>query len=150
MKAFDLTMAVAVVALLGGCVTVGPEIAKMPALQRPEGATVALDVKVPGVRQRRRYEGELIEVHEDGLVVAWKSGASSEARLILVPWDVVSRIQATELPGFDFAFMSGGARRNAAIEKMHLVSRYPQRLPPELMANLLASYRQESIDPLTN
>jgi hypothetical protein len=150
MSVLKVTMAVSVLALLHACVSVGPEISKMPVLQRPQGAMISIDVKQAGTRQRRKYEGELIEVHDDGMVVAAKSDASSDVRLILFPWSVIYRIQAPQLPGFEFTFISSGARVKSATEKMNLVSRYPQKLSPELMARLLASYHQESIDPLAH
>lgn len=121
---------------------VGPQIGELAAPRQPGGArvTVAVDAAQRG---GPRYEGELVAVRADGVIIALPS-SSSKPRLTFIGWGEISRLKATALPGFEAAPGSGNAPREPELDKLRLVSRYPQGLSQELTTNLLAAYEQES------
>lgn len=147
MKALERTLCVFLPVMLSAC-ELGPQIATMAAPRQPGGATVVVAVNASGQRQRAEYEGELVAVRDDGAIVALHSDAGPKPRLTLLPWQLVAAITATQLPGFKAQSEAGGAPRDSQMEKMRLVSRYPQGVSSALMVELLAAYQQESLDTL--
>jgi hypothetical protein len=139
-------LAVVGAVLLASCHT-GPQVAEMDVLRQPQGAAVVADVNQEGERKRLRVAGELIEVRDDGVVL--ETSVSDGAQLTFIPWRIVYRLQATDLKGFRTISASGGVGRPEAVERMRLVSRFPQGLTDELMATLLASYGQMSLVELS-
>ncbi len=147
MRIPKLTKRIAFLVLLGGC-AVGPRIEKLEEPRHPFGANVALEVTQPGTSGRQKYEGELIEVREDGLVFALRALASRPSRVTFVPWMNVYSVTATELPGRTSKRNKSKGHKQESIDKMRIVSRYPQGLSADLMQRLLVSFDQETIDTL--
>lgn len=146
MKTLTRMLGVLVPAMLSAC-HVGPQIGELAAPRQPGGAWVVIAIDAdrrPGLR----YEGELVAVRADGVIIA-RPSTSSKLPLTVVRWEEIVRLTATELPGFRARPERAKAPpREAEIERLRLVSRYPQGLSPELTANLLAAYEQESLDSL--
>lgn len=132
-------------ALAGAC-HVGPQIAETSAARLPQGASVLVELtrKVEGERVER--SGELLEIRDDGVVFAGRSEANNQEQIIFAPWKIVYRVRATELPNIAMRQSQSSEAKNKSMEKLRIVSRYPQTLPPELMKKLLANYGQTTFD----
>jgi hypothetical protein len=124
---------------------VGPRIADLTAPRQPAGAHVVIELDAS--RHGRSREGELIAVRDDGVIVALPSTGSKQ-QLTLIDWKAIYRLTARSLPGFGATPAQNGAPSAGDIDKMRLVSRYPQGLSPALTADLLAAYQQQSLDTL--
>ena len=92
----------------------------------------------------------LLEVRDDGLVVALRSDSIRDTHMAFVPWNIVSRVKAITLPGIQSTTPHAERRRENAIKKFRIVSRYPQGLSPELLDRLLASFDQKTMDIIEN
>ena len=146
MKQSRLAVGFGCLVLLGAC-HVGPVINELPEIREPQGANVVVDINQPGKRQRLKFEGELIEVRDDGLVLALST--TDGRRLSFASWGDVWRVKATEFKGFQSTASSSGERREEGIRKMRLISRFPQGLTPDLFDKMLASYDQQALDPIS-
>ena len=139
MKRFRLRIYTAILAFLSAC-HVGPQIDQIHAARLPAGASVLIEIAQSSTKKKRNYEGELLEVRDDGLVVALRSDSIRDTHIAFVPWNIVSRVKAITLPGIQ------SSTRRIAIKKFRIVSRYPQGLSPELLDRLLVSFDQKAID----
>ena len=144
MKTLRRTFLVLISAVLPAC-HVGPRIAGLAGPRQPGGAHVVIDLDAG--RHGPSREGELIAVRADGVIVALPS-TGSKLHLTLVGWETIYRLNARGLPGFRTSPERTKAPSEADIDKMRLVSRYPQGLSPALTADLLAAYEQQSLDSL--
>ena len=147
MKMTSLTTGIAVVVSLGSC-HVGPMIDELEASRQPFGAHVEIEISQSGTPRTLDYEGELIEVGDDGLVFATRPNDGAPSRLIYAPWQRIRSIEATELPGYRYTGRGSRSRRSETMQEMRIVSRFPQGLTPELMDELLASFDQVKVDSL--
>lgn len=147
MRKIILTKGILAVFFLGGCHT-GPMIHKLEEPRQPFGANVEIEVSQTGTSRSLDYEGELIEVSDDGLVFASRSIAGAPSRVTFAPWPRIRSVEATELPGYKSTRRGSKSHRPESIEEMRIVSRFPQGLSPELMEKLLASFDQVTIDSL--
>lgn len=147
MRKTILTNGILAVFFLGGCHT-GPMIHELEEPRQPFGANVEIKVSQAGTSRSLNYEGELIEVSDDGLVFASRSIAGVPSRLTFAPWPRIRSVEATELPGYKSTSRGSKSHRPESIEVMRIISRFPQDLSPELMEKLLASFDQVTIDSL--
>ena len=145
MKRFRLQIYTAILALLSAC-HVGPMIDQIHAARLPAGAYVLIEIAQSGTQKKQNYEGELLEVRDDGLVVALRSDSIRDTHIAFVPWNIVYRVKATTLPGIQSTTPQTEMRREIAIKEFRIVSRYPQGLSPELLDRLLASFDQKAMD----
>ncbi len=146
MKGFRLQIYIAILALLSACGHVGPRIDHIHAARMPAGAYVLIEIAQSGTQKKQRYDGELLEVRDDGLVVALRTESIRDKHIAFVPWNIVYRVKATTLPGMQSTRPHGEKRREIAIKEFRIVSRYPQGLSPELLDRLLASFDQKAMD----
>lgn len=139
-----------VLSALAGC-HVGPQIGELAALRQPGGAHVVVAAAAAADAQQSgpAYEGELVAVRDDGVVLALRS-AEPKTRLSFLGWPAITRLTATALPGFATRVQVGEPPNETALDRWRLVSRYPQGLSAELEAELLAAYGQESLDSPEN
>lgn len=145
MKHFRLPIYTAILALLSAC-HVGPRIDQIHAARLPAGAYVLIEIAQSGTQKKQKYEGELLEVRDDGLVVALRSDSIHDTHIAFVPWNIVYKVKASTLPGIQSTTPHGERRRKIAIKEFRIVSRYPQGLSPELLDRLLASFDQKAMD----
>jgi hypothetical protein len=106
---------------------------RFPVARTAKGVTIQITT------EQRQFEGELIEVRDDGLLML------VEQKLRFVPYGSVdsSLVYNTKL-GRD---LRGRRAPNAlARDRLRLISRHPQGLSPELLRQLLAVYGQTEID----
>ena len=145
MRRFRLQIYTAILALLSAC-HVGPQIDQIHAARLPAGASVLIEIARSGTQKKQEYAGELLEVRDDGLVVALRSDTIRDTHIAFVSWNIVYRVKATTLPGIQSTTPQTEMRRENAIKEFRIVSRYPQGLSPELLNRLLASFDQKAMD----
>jgi hypothetical protein len=134
-------------ALLGAC-HVGPQIDDSKIGRLPQGVNVLVELTRIVDGPRGEYQGELLEVREDGLVVLTPNDTQSAARIILIPWNRVYSAEATNLSGVKLRDNYSRERRKKSIETMRNTSRFPQGLSAELTSQLLAHYGQTALGTL--
>ena len=137
----SLALVATLLALVAGC-HIGPQVSEVPALRLPQGATVQVVVKEADSRRRFRYEGELIELNDDG--VLFELARDDGKNLYIAPWAEVDTLKATELEGFFSRSLSRPEQRAEKIGDFRLISRFPQGLSVELRSRLLAAYGQDA------
>jgi hypothetical protein len=147
MRKIILTKGILAVFFLGSCHT-GPMIHKLEEPKQPFGANVEIEVSKTGTSRSLDYEGELIEVSNDGLVFSSRSIAGAPSKMTFAPWRRIRLVEATELPGIKSKRTGSNSHKPESIEMMRIVSRFPQGLSPDLMEELLASFDQVTIDSL--
>ena len=140
MKLRDWSIVTATLLATIGCHS-GPQVDNLPALREPQGATVEMRIRASEDRRQFRYQGELIEIGDAGLLLLMRRDTGTH--LFAVSWSELERIEATELPGF--AATPGGRpeRRSDVIDEFRLISRFPQGLSENLRTRLLTSYGQD-------
>jgi hypothetical protein len=131
--------------LLCGC-RVGPNIEEIDAARQPAGAHVVIDLVPSESEKARQLSGELLDVRDDGVIVAGRTGMAAESRITFATWNAMKRIDAGGLPGFRINVTREASRREFVIRKFRVVGRFPQGLSPELLQELLANAGQESMD----
>lgn len=141
MNSRTLAIMVVSLAVVGAC-HVGPQVSEIAALRVPHGATVEIVVKEKGSRRKSRYEGELIEVSDAGLLLELER--EDGRHLVLAHWRELDKLQATELDGFLMRSSDSPERREELMAEYRLISRFPQGLSDELRSRLLAAYNQDA------
>jgi len=117
--------------LAGGC-SYGMTVKKFPPARNPAGLT--LHVKTV----ERDFLGELIEVREAGIVVL------AEQKVRLLRYNIIAL--ATPREGGTRALLRNQRAPDAVSrEDLRLLSRFPQGLSPEVLANLLAANNQPDL-----
>ena len=114
--------------LAGGC-SRGMTVKKFPPARSPAGLTVHVRTV------EHEFLGELIEVRDAGIVVL------AEKKVRLLRYNVIALATARESGGRALL----GNRRppdSANREDLRLLSRFPQGLSPEVLANLLIANNQ--------
>jgi len=145
MKSFNLTTVIAILSSTAAC-HVGPQIENKDIARQPYGANVLVAVAREGKSKTMKHRGELLEVRDDGLVIAAVTETDGKPRVVMIPWALIDRAKATDLPGIETRQSYRERQRADTREKLRNVSRYPQGLPPEIMDKLLASYGQATIE----
>ena len=139
------TALIVITTLIGAC-HVGPQLDNTSIGRQPYGANVAVEVTRKDEKKRTEHTGELVEVQEDGLLIAIRSDASDDPRIAFVPWIMVYSAKATDWPGFAMRNSQGDTQRAESIEKLRTISRFPQGLSAELLDRLLANSGQTAVD----
>lgn len=124
---------------------VGPQIKDLDMANNPEGATVEVQVLPAEGRDRLKFEGELLEIRDDGIVFSGTSADDAAGEVIFVAWSRAGRVRATEFGGYRAEIgrsLEWGAETK---ERFRLISRFPQGISPEIMNSLLAAHRQEEL-----
>jgi len=115
-----------------GC-QLGANAGNFPVAHRVNGATLRI------VTKSQRFDGELLEVRDNGIVVSRKDG-----QVVLVPWLVTQNVSAPGL-GRDFSYGFLMPPSRSTIPNLVKVSHFPQGMSPEIEARLLASRGQKEI-----
>lgn len=138
-------LAIVVAVLLLASCHVGPQIVESDLGRHPQGADVLVELIEKAGSKRIEYRGELLDVRDDGLVVAIDDDADEGIRVGLIPWGKIHRASTTELPGIAVRTSQGASQREASTAELRNVSRFPQGLSPELMTRLLLHYGQSTL-----
>lgn len=121
-------LAVALIGALAGC-TIGVSESDYA---RPGGENTT--VRVGGAE----IPGELLAVDDDGLLLSAGRG------IVLVPYAIVTDVTFNRFKK-DFAWPRGRALSGAPLERVRLVSRFPQGVDEGLLGRLLESRRQPEL-----
>ena len=145
--------------VISGCQW-GPRIDKYEQARRPEGITTTIELR-SGLAQDRHLEGELLEVQEDGLLLNARTiqdGEAVERRLVFVPYTAMRDIDLDQLglrvlPQYDeettddeLIPYDGSSVRVRNVEKLRLLSRFPQGLTQPLLDEILEAEGQSTVD----
>jgi len=141
-----LALALAILPI-AGC-HVGPQIEQTDLGRKPHGAAVVVQLKAKPMAKKAEHQGELLAVRDDGLVLLKEEGVSGAPRIVLIPWNIVYRASAIDLPGVAVRTSQGAAQRGKSTETLRNVSRFPQGLSPTLAGQLLARYGQSEVKTL--
>lgn len=141
------TVLIAVTVLIGAC-HVGPQIEQIGIGRQPYGANVAVKVTHENEKKRTEYSGELVEVRDDGLLIAIRSEENDTTRMAFAPWNFIYSAEATDWSGFTMRKSHGETRRTKLIEKLRTISRFPQGLSEKQLGQLLASFGQTAVDSI--
>lgn len=129
------TILIAVLLLAGGCVW-GIRPAKLPVATTPGGARVS--VVLTG--SKMTLAGELFAADSSGLLL-------HHQRLTRIPWARISFLDAMTLPD-TYDLTAKDAATPAKQRRLALVSRFPQGLSGPLLAQVLATLRQDAVEEL--
>jgi hypothetical protein len=124
---------------------VGPQIKDLDLANNPEGATVEVEVSLTDGQDKLKFEGELLEIRDDGIVFSGASAEDAEDLLIFVAWKSAVRVRATEFGGYRAEVGRSLEWSHDTKERFRLISRFPQGITPEIMDGLLAAHRQEQL-----
>ncbi len=127
---------------------VGPQIDDTNLGRQPHGASVVVELAEKANAKRIEHRGELLDVRDDGLVVLASEASEAGPRIVLIPWSKIHRASASDLSGIAVRTSQGDNQRNASIEELRNVSRFPQGLSPELIERLLIRYGQTALDSI--
>ena len=130
--------------LIAAC-HVGPEIEYSNLGRDPKGASVQVQLTTKTGGKRTKHRGELLEVRDDALVVVVPEPTAAGARLVRIPWNLIYRVKAVDLPGIAVRTSQGDAKRADSTDKLRIVSRFPQGLTAEQSDQLLAHYGQSAM-----
>lgn len=120
--------------MLAGACTVGPSVWNYPIANRPAGATVA--VRVIGETSDR--VGELYASDSSGVVVRG-------ARLVRIAWRSLAAMDVAD-QGARYDVRWGERVGEVKWRRLALLSRFPPGLRGEVLARVLASAGQDSLD----
>ncbi len=134
--------------LLVAACHVGPQIDQSGLGRQPQGAKVDVELTTKTKSKRVERRGELLEVRDDGLVILGRQDADNGPRVVLIPWQMIYRASASDLPGIAVRASQGDSQRQASTEELRNVSRFPQGLSAELMSQLLGRYGQSTLEAI--
>jgi len=124
---------------------VGPQVKDLDLANNPEGATIEVQVLPADGQDKLKFEGELLEIRDDGIVFSGASDAEADDELILVVWSRATRVRAIEFGGYRAEVGRSLEWSAETKERFRLISRFPQGISPEIMDGLLAAHRQERL-----
>jgi hypothetical protein len=124
---------------------VGPQIKDLDMAKNPEGATVEVQVSPLEGRSKLKFEGELLEIRDDGIIFSGADGIASTDEVIFVAWSRASRVKAIEFGGYSAEVGRSLEWSPETKERFRLISRFPQGISSEIMDGLLAAHRQDEL-----
>jgi hypothetical protein len=124
---------------------VGPQIKDLDLANNPEGATVEVQVLPADGQDKLKFEGELLEIRDDGIIFSGASADDADDELVFVAWSRAARVRATEFGGYRAEIGRSLEWSTETKERFRLISRFPQGISPEIMESLLAAHRQEKL-----
>jgi hypothetical protein len=122
---------------------VGPQIKDLDLAHNPDGATVEVQVLASEGQDKLKFEGELLEIRNDGIIFSGAAADDSTDEVIFVAWSRAARVKAIRFGGYSAAIGRSLEWTSETKERFRLISRFPQGISPELMDNLLVAHRQE-------
>ena len=124
---------------------VGPQIKDLDLANNPEGATVEVQVLPAEDQGKLTFEGELLEIRDDGIVFFGADSDEFADEIIFVAWNRTSRVRATEFGGYRAEVGRSLEWSPETKERFRLISRFPQGISSEMMDSLLVAYHQEEL-----
>lgn len=131
-------------ALVCGCST-GIEVADFKPAQGPAG--VQMELKLDrDVLDDNKIEGELLAIRPDGILLSvngYMGSDSSVRRVVLIPFSMIDTA-ALEQMG-KARVESQGEQSEIVLNRLRLVSRFPQGVSDELLTSLMNAYGQAEL-----
>jgi hypothetical protein len=124
---------------------VGPQIKDLDLAHNPDGATVEVQVLASEGRDKLKFEGELLEIRNDGIIFSGSAANDSADEVIFVAWSRAARVKATQFGGYSATIGRSLEWNSETKERFRLISRFPQGISPEIMDSLLVAHRQEQL-----
>ena len=124
---------------------VGPQIKDLDLAHNPDGATVEVQVLASEGRDKLKFEGELLEIRNDGIIFSGAAANDSADEVIFVAWSKAARVKATRFGGYSAAIGRSLEWNSETKERFRLISRFPQGISSEIMDSLLVAHRQEQL-----
>jgi hypothetical protein len=132
--------------LIGACSS-GIEVADFKPAQGPEG--VHMEVKLNGdVIEGGKVVGELLAVRTDGVllnVAGYQDNAKDDNRVVLVPYWMMNTARLEQM-GRARIESQGEEMNEVYLNRLRLVSRFPQGLSDELLTELMSRQGQEKLE----
>ena len=139
---------------ISGC-HVGPQIENLEHARRPEGITTSIALR-DGTAERKRVEGELLEVRKDGLLLNAREAGEApvvKRHVVFVPYTAMvnvslEKLKLSVLDNKNTWNESAASTRSLERDRetLRLLSRFPQGLSRPLLEELLAAEGQTSVD----
>jgi hypothetical protein len=124
---------------------VGPQIKDLDLAQNPDGATVEVRLLASEGRDKLKFEGELLEIRNDGIIISGAAANDSADEVIFVAWSRAARVKAIQFGGYSAATGRSLEWTSETKERFRLISRFPQGISSEIMDSLLVAHRQEQL-----
>ena len=121
----------ALAVLLAAACYFGPTLEDFPAATTPAGAQVRL------LRRGWSLAGELLAVRDSAVLVR------QDRHVVLVPWRRVTLLVVPKTGEFP---IEGKPPKRALLDRLRLMSRFPQDLTPEVERALLATLGRDSVE----
>jgi hypothetical protein len=120
-----------------------------PPAQGPDGATVTYQLR----SSDKKWEGEVYAVDSAGFLIRNRQEIRGhnlifqDLRLVRIGWESIRRLDMHNLP---FPFDVGMSEKPTAerVQRIALVTRFPQGVSAELLANILASLGLDRVEEL--
>jgi hypothetical protein len=136
----------ALVLLFCGCST-GIEVAEFKPAQQPEG--VHMEMKLNGdVIDGNKIEGELLAVRADGVllnVFGYLDHDNDVRRVVLIPFWMMDTVTLEQM-GRAKVESQGEEQNKIYLERLRLVSRFPQGMSDQILRELMDGYSQDKLD----
>lgn len=133
-------------ALVAAC-SVGVKVEDFKPAQGLQGVHVTLQLN-GDVIEGNRTAGELLAVRDDGILLETTEIPNSEVakrRVVLIPFWMMKTATLEQMGRVRVA-SDGKALDEMKLNRLRLVSRFPQGLSDELLAILLAELKQDQLD----
>jgi len=131
---------------LAGCST-SVEVKDFKPAQGPQG--IQMEISLNGdVIDGNRVEGELLAVRADGVILNvtdYPGSAKGENTLVLIPFWMMDRATLEQM-GSAKVESQGEEANKVYLERLRMVSRFPQGLSDELLSELLTEMGQKQLE----
>lgn len=131
---------------VAGCST-SVEVKDFKPAQNPQG--IQMEISLNGnVVDGNKIGGELLAVRGDGVllnVADYPGSIKAENRLVLIPFWMMDRAKLEQM-GSAKVESQGEEANKVYLERLSLVSRFPQGLSDELLAELLNEMGQDEVE----
>lgn len=141
----SLSLQLLLLLVAAGCST-SVEVKDFKPAQGPEGIQMELSLN-GDVLDGKKVKGELLAVRGDGVllnVVDYPESAGPGNTIVLIPFWMMDRAELEQM-GSAKVESQGEEANEVYLARLRLVSRFPQGLADELLAELLARMGQEQV-----
>jgi hypothetical protein len=137
------------VALLVTACSTGIEVAEFRPAQGPRGVMMDLELD-PGYLEGDMLRGELLAVREDSLLLSvngYRDEQDDVRRVVSVAFGIMDRATLDQM-GRAQVISQGRARDEAYLDRLRLISRFPQGLSDKLLQDMMSGYDQHALETL--
>jgi hypothetical protein len=131
---------------LGGCST-SVEVKDFKPAQGPQGVQMELTLN-GNVIDGNQISGELLAVRGDGVllnVIDYPDSVSAPSTVVLIPFWMMDTAKLEQM-GRAKVESQGEEKNKVYLERLRLVSRFPQGISDQLLTDLLSELGQEQLE----